>query len=800
MKSKFHSLITGFFVLVSLFVIVFITFKANTPPSVVPGTATDCVFSAERAAEHLIHIATKPNPIGSKANDEVRIYIIDQVEQMGLEPQLFKTEFYYAQRAATLNNILVRIPGTGNGQAILFMGHYDTVVAAPGASDNGAAVVTMLEVMRMLQHHPPMKNDLIFFFPDGEEYGLLGAQAFMEKHPWRDDVKLVLNFEAMGTSGHSILFETGENNLAVLREFARAALHPVGYSISYEIYKRMPNATDFDVFKSEGYQGLNFAYIGNSFDYHTAGDNIENTDLRSIQHHGSHASAAAFHFGNMDLNFSSDQNAVYFNTFGYGFVVYPYSRVPFIAIFLMIVVVCIIVYAIYKKKARPLKMVFGFVSFGILLLVLYLLFDAAYAIVSSYYPGADHRLIQYHQQGILLGFVLLATAISMAYYYMLQQGVKLWPIMAFLIAAVLLFWWAGTMNPIRIAMLLAISAWLYFAHRKPTNVNDLWIGAIILWTMVSVIASFMVPGASYLFVWPLFSSLIPLIITVYRWKTVQNNWISVLLLVVFAIPLIVWFSITMDLFQLAMGIELIGFTIVFAGLMFGLLIPHFYLLTKGKPWVFTSFIFVIGLFILFNNSLGLDYDERHRKANSVLLATNGATGESYWIAQPDSWTEQFITESPDTINLSKFFPYTDGWQFGKPADISAPPNTILNVLADTIENGERVLKVHVRSQNEPTEFYFFIDTGDSDAAIRVGNLEKHPLRFFRGTNWRWFFYLAPPGEGITLRFYTEIDQKIRIHINENDYSGLPEFVKYTPRPAYMMSRGDRSMISNQYEF
>ena len=70
----------------------------------------------------------------------------------------------------------------------------------------------MLETLRALKSSPPLKNDTVFLFTDGEEVGLLGATAFVKEHPWAKDIGVALNFEARGSSGPSFMFETSDGN------------------------------------------------------------------------------------------------------------------------------------------------------------------------------------------------------------------------------------------------------------------------------------------------------------------------------------------------------------------------------------------------------------------------------------------------------------------------------------------------------------------------------------------------------------------------------------------------------------
>src|SRR5437762_3562489 len=87
----------------------------------------------------------------------------------------------------------------------------------------------------------------------------MSPQAFVATNPLLKDVGLVLNFEARGDRGPSLLFETSNNNAALIQEVAHAAPYPVGSSLFYSLYKLLPNDTDFTVFRPAATPGLNFA-------------------------------------------------------------------------------------------------------------------------------------------------------------------------------------------------------------------------------------------------------------------------------------------------------------------------------------------------------------------------------------------------------------------------------------------------------------------------------------------------------------------------------------------------------------
>jgi hypothetical protein len=242
-------------------------------------------FSSGRAMTKLSIIAKEPHPIGSQAHQAVQNYLVQELEGLGLKPEIQKA-MVASPQAGEIENIVTRIRGTDNSKAVMITAHYDSVPTAPGAGDDGAGIAAMLETIRALQVSGPLKNDLILLMTDGEETGLNGAKAFMKEHPLAKNVGIVLNFEARGNKGPSFMFETSDQNGWLIKEFIKAAPDPVAYSIIYNLYKRMPNDTDLTVFREGGLPGLNFAFGIGLNAYHQPIDTPENLDPSSLQHHG----------------------------------------------------------------------------------------------------------------------------------------------------------------------------------------------------------------------------------------------------------------------------------------------------------------------------------------------------------------------------------------------------------------------------------------------------------------------------------------------------------------------------------
>ncbi len=187
---------------------VWLGFRALVPPNVVPASAPVREFSAERAFSHLRIIAARPHPSGSPENARVRDYIFEQLRSLKLAPQIQTATgtdlqtiwgpFYWT---GTAQNIAVRLEGRQSTGTLLVMAHYDSVPTGPGAADDAAGTAATLEILRGLKSTPPLMNDVVAVFTDGEEAGFVGAQAFLDEHPWAKQVRLALALDFSGIAG-----------------------------------------------------------------------------------------------------------------------------------------------------------------------------------------------------------------------------------------------------------------------------------------------------------------------------------------------------------------------------------------------------------------------------------------------------------------------------------------------------------------------------------------------------------------------------------------------------------------------
>ena len=95
----------------------------------------------------------------------------------------------------------------------------------------------------------PLRNDIVMIFT--RRGGTWAARRFLvcRRAPdeWQGGV--VLNWEATGSAGPSVLFETSADNAELIKEFGTAAALPIGDSALAALYQAGNQNTDCTMFR-----------------------------------------------------------------------------------------------------------------------------------------------------------------------------------------------------------------------------------------------------------------------------------------------------------------------------------------------------------------------------------------------------------------------------------------------------------------------------------------------------------------------------------------------------------------------
>lgn len=755
--------------LLAFFFIVFFTYIAISQlrsPAPVPASAPLAEFSSARALKQLEVVAIKPHPVGSAAHREVRDYIVSQISALGLTPEIQKTtsvmqRWGFGFQAATVENVFTRLKGTGGGKAVLLVAHYDSVSVGPGANDNGTGIASLLETLRALKEGSPLKNDVMVLLSDAEEIGLLGAKAFTEDHPWAKDIGVVLNYDARGSRGPTIMYETSDGNGWLIGEFAKAAPHPFANSLSQEIYRMMPYGSDMTIFKRAGYPALNFAYIDGANHYHNGLDDLENADERNLQHFGSYALALARHFGNMDLEDKRQNNAVYFDILGSAFVNYSASWAPILAGITTLLFVGVVVLGFKNKQLKVSGIILGFVATLLSLIITPIVVMATWWLIrlvnSNYrvYPQGD----VYNSKVYLVAFA---------------------------------------------ALTVAIFATIFLLFRKKAGDGSLAVGAYLWLLIFAVLTSLFVSGASYLLTWPLLFGLVGLAFSFARKEEGSFSIKQLIVLLLTSLAGIVLIVPMIYLIFVALTLANSAPSIVLQVLLLALLVPLVNLMAKPKKWVLPlASVLVFAVFVIIG-AMTSGFDSEHPRPNSIFYVMNADSKKAIWVSidrEPDEWTEQYLSKDVKNASIADYIdtPHPSYLQNDAPVLSLAAPE--LQVVEDRIADGVRSLKLRILSKRQAPVLILNVRAeGETIAATVNGKSNGGKLE-----NQWGFEYLGLPEEGIELGMQVKSTAPIKIRVADQTY-GLPEIqgMTFKPRPDSMMPiyfrNSDATLLSRSFTF
>ncbi|MDX5480178.1 MAG: M20/M25/M40 family metallo-hydrolase, partial [Hymenobacteraceae bacterium] len=638
------------FLLLALTGLALLSIYLLMPPEPKPADAPATEFSAERAMAHVHQIAREPHAMGTAAHAEVREYLLGQLQELGLNPQV-QEETAANNRGATASvgyvyNLLGRLEGTGESdRAVLLMAHYDSQPNARGAGDDGAGVAAILETIRALKQAEPLAHDVIVLLTDGEEYGLYGAKAFL-KHPWAQQVALVLNVEARGTEGPSMTFELSPENGWVARQFVEAAPYPFLSSLAYEIYSRMPNDTDFTVFKDAGYTGLNSAFIDGFVHYHKATDSPENLSRRSLQHHGSNMLALTRHFGSISLADTKAPDAVFFNFINGWVITYPQGlNVLWVGLTTLLLVVTLVI-AVRRKAVTVRQVLLGFFLYLIMLAAVVALFIPINKLVMGMLPYTHPYNGVYSAENFFIAYLLLALGLFL-----------------------LLSW--------------VVLRWL--------RLFSLLMGVFLLQFTLVLLLFFVVPGATYLLMFPLLFSLagvlVVLLMGLHHAEVAGLKYALVLL--VAAVPAIFILMPIVQVVFTAFALQMPVGTVALFILLLGLLLPLLWMIERSFSWrnipLLPLVLLGAGVLQVFL-AVGNEEPSPQRPLHShVSYFLNKDTGQAYWVSafrKTDDWNEQFVSD-PTTGPLKEIYPHAGIQYLKNEAQAIGAPAPVAEVLQDS---------------------------------------------------------------------------------------------------------------------
>lgn len=656
---------------------------ALAPPEARDADAPATAFSAARAEKHLEQIAQRPHPTGTADNARVREYLVETARDLGAEVRVqsgnvVNTQWGSPYPGGTVHNVIAEVPGsapeTSGGKAVLLVSHYDSVPTGPGAADDGAAVAAMLETMRALKESGGVRNDVVFLFTDGEELGLLGARLFVREEGV-EDYGAVLNWEARGSRGPVMMFETNTGNRHLIDVFADASSRPVANSLAYEVYSRMPNGSDFTVFRDAGAVGLNAAFLHGFHDYHSPHDDLEHLSLDSVQHHGESMLGLVRGLGDRDLRtLPSEEDAVYFDLFARVLVHYPADWALPLALATVLWLLALTRQGARSAalRVRGVLQTAGAGLAAVLLAALgtFGLWRAAVALRPEL--TAMHLSEPYGRGFFAAGFLVLTGAVLL-----------------------------GAARALR--------------GRRPAELvaGGLTVGAVLLVAVAAVL-----PGVSYLFQWPLLAGLPALWWTGRRHGTVaaRRAWAGPLFAAAAPAVAVVLYAPLVDVLLVALGIPLAAVAMLVACLGGLLLLPL--LARVPRPGMTGVAAAVVALALVGTGLARSGFGPAQPRPDALVYVRDLAKGTTMWLGagpEPDAWTRKALGDDPARTPGTDYYPQWDDARFMR---AEAPA---LDLPAPTVRLTEE-------SAMGDTRRLSFVVTSRRDAWQLLIRLPREPLK------------------------------------------------------------------------
>ncbi len=736
---------------------------ALRPPAPAAADAPSAEFSATRAFEHVRWIAAETHVAGSPAGDRVVDRLVATLEDLGLDTRVQRSVGAWQYGAgvtemAAVRNVVAVLPGTDPTGRLYLVAHHDSVETGPGAADDAAGVSAILESVRALTESGPLRNDVVVLLTDAEEACLCGAEAFAASHPLAEGGGVVLNFEARGTTGPPIMFETSLGNAGLADAFADAAPHQVASSFAVEVYRALPNDTDFSVLLADGrFTGLNTAFIDGAAAYHTPQDVPERLDRGTLQAMGDNALALARELGDRDLTALREpgvQDATYFPVLDRlarypGSWVWPLAAASGVAVLLLVAV------ARVRGRTSLPRVLLGTVL-------------AAVPLVAG--PLA------------VLGLWRLMVAMRPGYGAMLDP------------------WRPGPYRLAAVGLVLAVTlVWYALLRRRLGPVSASAGGLVWLAVLAGVLAA-AAPGGSYLAAWPALAGALAGLVTVLTGNRVVR---ALAVLAAGGVAVLV-LAPTVSLFLPALGMSAGAAPAFVVAMLAVALLPAFELLfphpdlpeptagsrlaaaaVPGVALVTTAACAVAGFLVD-------TFDRTHPVPSELVYVLDADAGRAWWAtteADPAPYTAGYVGEGNQ---LDAAYPYLEGADVrtgeAQVAEL-APPEVV--VASDAVVGERREISVRVTPRRPGVRLVTV------ELAVEGGTVQRArasgrdvPGAALGEDRLRVTFH-APPEDGLQVSFSVSAGAAAALRVIDGS-DGLDGLPGHEPRPEAMDAAGSHS--------
>jgi hypothetical protein len=240
--------------------------------------------------------------VGTGGHRTAEDFVRRRLEEAGSEPYDGDAfDLPYSHRDIDFTNFAGVIPGKNRDLAPLLLGaHYDSVIAAPCADDNGAAVAICFAVAEAAHRHGGLERDLIIAIFDAEEPPWFQSSAMGSNRFYLDQLDergvhfamihdLVGHDVSLPFGGKDVpipfikdaLFMTGSESHPTLSRIVKTAGIPKRIKLAATLNDYIGDMSDHGIFRKNGVPYLFFS-CGMWAHYHQPSDTPDRLNYRKI--------------------------------------------------------------------------------------------------------------------------------------------------------------------------------------------------------------------------------------------------------------------------------------------------------------------------------------------------------------------------------------------------------------------------------------------------------------------------------------------------------------------------------------
>ncbi|MEN6313875.1 MAG: M28 family peptidase [Clostridiaceae bacterium] len=723
-------------------------------PAVLSADADKNKFSGERAYQYLGQFASEPHYIGMKGHDTVRDTIIKELKDMGIEPEIQSTAALHGSSYGEVENIIFRIGGSEGNKTILITGHYDTAPGSDGAADDGMAVSCILESARAMMASGTLKNNIVFLLSDGEEGGLLGAKAFAGQHVWADEIDMVFNFDARGNDGVPFLYQTSEKNSWLISQYVKAVDKPAGSSILNDIYKNMPNITDFSVYNNKGITGLNFATGEGMNSYHNSFDNLNSISKKSIQQFGENMLSLIRYFGNLEQWNTGNGDSIFFSLFRSVMITYPlWVSYPLFGIALLLFLYTFIS-GLKRKNISVKGTLLGIGVSAAILLMSYFAGSMVYKLNCAITPNADWYL---SNNDLIISIPCLIELIL---------------------------------------ILFSCCLLIFQLARCRIKTYDLILGGYFFWMVPAAVTTLVLPGGSYIFTWSLLFNLIGFNLIVKK----NNPFIGI----PFSLPNIFLAVPIIYLIFIMLTLKMSGILSITITLMLIIFVPLIKQFGKRSMIIISSAVIIIsGLITTSIYALNIHPSPESPAGAEVNYVLDKDMNDSRFISiyKPNEYSSQFLTGDVKCGSID--LPLYRSDVYYSKASVEKLAEPLMKAVSDVKSNDHRKLRLEVQSQRNAQLIYLQIENEVTIHEVLVNGIVQvnKTTKYDASTNTYYLILVNTKGNINDISFVTDESDVLKFEVFDISFELPDSLLKGMQFPGKdIADYGSKTIVVKRYVF